>query len=269
MRMRGVLIGTALATAAGIALLRIRAWQETWGVDPDEANRRLPGDDVVDAATGGETRGITIDAPPEAVWPWLPQMGYGRAGWYSYDQLDQRGRSADEIVEAWQTLAVGDVVPTHPGGGFEVVAIDPGRSLVLRSDTALLAAQAAAANGAAGLETASTGVKASGVLLSRTPSDYAASWAFVLEPLDGGQTRFIERFRVRFEDVGAGSGAVLPLLGFGVFVMMQKQMVGIRRRAERLARGRRPNVVDGAIPPTAPPEASPPARHGALVASAT
>lgn len=269
MRMRGVMIGAALATAAGIVLLRIRGWQDTWGVDPDEAARRLPGDDVVDPATGGETRGITIDAPPEAVWPWLPQMGYGRAGWYSYDQLDQRGRSADEIVDAWQTLAVGDVVPTHPGGGFEVAAIDPGRSLVLRSDTALMAAQAETAKTAASdLETASTGVKASGAMLSRMPSEFAASWAFVLEPLDGGQTRFIERFRVRFADAGAGSRAALPLMGFGVFVMLQKQMVGIRLRAERLARGRRPGVMNDAIPPAARPEASTAgARDEALVVS--
>ena len=84
----------------------------------------------------GETRGITIDAPPEAIWPWLVQMGYGEAGWYSYDQLDQRGTSATGINAAWQQLAVGDIVPTHPGGGFEVARFDPGRALVLRSDTA-------------------------------------------------------------------------------------------------------------------------------------
>ena len=265
MRMRGVLIGTALATAGAVALLRIRAWKDTWGVDAEEASRRLPGDDVVDAATGGESRGITIDAPPDAVWPWLPQMGYGRAGWYSYDQLDQRGRSADEVVDAWQTLAVGDVVPTHPGGGFEVAAIDPGRSLVLRSDTALVVAQAEAADrAAAGLETATAGVRASGAMLSRTPSEYAASWAFVLEPLDGGRTRLIERFRIRFSEGGIGSRSFLPLLGFGVFVMMQKQMDGIRVRAERLARARRqvattepmePTVEPGATPPPTPDEA--------------
>ena len=72
-------------------------------------------------------------------------MGFGRAGWYSYDQLDQRGKSADTLVEAWQALAVGDIMPTHPGGGFEVAALEPGRSLVLRSDTALVTAQTAAA----------------------------------------------------------------------------------------------------------------------------
>jgi hypothetical protein len=252
MRMRGVLIGVAVGTTAGFAASRVSRWWKTWGVDRAEAARALPGDDVVLDAIGGETRGIDIDAPPEAVWPWLVQMGYGRAGWYSYDQLDQRGTSASDIVEGWQQLAVGDIVPTHPGGGFEVVHIEPGRALVLKSDTALVTAQAEAAKAeAAGLETATAGVKLSGAMLSTSPQQFAASWAFVLEPLDGGRTRLIERFRVWFGAGGPGSRFVTPLMGFGVFVMMQKQMVGIRDRAERLARDRR-----GSSAPTTTPPAS-------------
>ena len=250
MRMRLFLLGTAVGTAAAGATMA-RRWYRTWGVDPAEAARPLPGDEVVPDATGGETRGVTIDAPPETVWPWLVQMGYGRAGWYSYDQLDQRGRSADERVDAWQRLAVGDIVPTHPGGGFEVVALETGRALVLKSDTALMRSQAEAAEAAkVSLDAATTGVKASGAMLSQMPEDYAASWAFVLEPLDGGRTRFIERFRVRFEGGGSGSRLTLPLIGFGVFVMMQKQMVGIRDRAERLARA-------GAVPADVPAAVAP------------
>jgi hypothetical protein len=253
MRMRLFLVGAAIGTATAITVTQARRWWRTWGVDPAEATKRLPGDDIVLDAVGGETRGVTIDAPPEAVWPWLLQMGYGRAGWYSYDQLDQRGRSADEVVETWQDLAVGDIVPTHPGGGFEVAGIEPGRALVLRTDTALVAAQAAAVSGAAnGLEAATPGVKLSGAMLSGTPQQFAASWAFVLEPLDGGRTRFIERFRIWFGAEQPGSRFVMPFLGFGVFVMMQKQMVGIRERAERYA-GRPVPVPSDAAPPATPP----------------
>lgn len=270
MRMRGVLIGTAVAATLAIAVAKIRDWKNTWGVVPAEATKPLPGDDVVADATGGETRGITIDAPPEAVWPWLLQLGYGRAGWYSYDQLDQRGRSSTEIEDRWQTLAVGDIVPTHPGGGFEVVAIEPGRALVLKSDTALVTAQAAAAKAtASGLDTATAGVKASGAMLSRTPQQFAASWAFVLEPLDGGRSRFIERFRVRFGAEEPGSRFVMPFMGFGVFVMMQKQMVGIRERAERSARTSR--SVEPKIDATPEPEiqdAMPAHPEGVLAAPA-
>lgn len=255
MRMRLFLIGTAIATVVAIAVTKARRWWHSWGVDPDEAVRPLPGDEIVAEATGGETRGITIDAPPDAVWPWLLQMGYGRAGWYSYDRLDQRGKSVEEIVDEWQGLAVGDVVPTHPGGGFEVARIEPGRALVLRSDTALVTAQAEAAKAAGeGLETATSGVKLSGAMLSGTPQEFAASWAFVLEPIDGGRTRLIERFRVWYGTDQPGSRFVMPLLGFGVFAMMQKQMVGLRERAERIAPVRPPiaTAPSTAAKPTAP-----------------
>jgi hypothetical protein len=261
MRMRLFLLAVG-AAAVGITMARM--WQRTWGVDPAEGSTPLPGDDVVPDATGGDTRGITIDAPPEAVWPWLVQMGYGRAGWYSYDTLDQRGSSAESIVPEWQSLAIGDIVPTHPGGGFEVVSIEPGRALVLKSDTALVEAQAEAAKAAkAGLESATAGVQASGAILSGMPRDYAASWAFVLEPIDGGRgTRLIERFRVRFGGESSGPAFLLPLMGFGVFVMMQKQMEGIRARAERLARG-------GETAPAIPTEAQQPVTELVTVGGGT
>lgn len=256
-----IIIGSAIAAASWLAFVATRQWWRTWGVVPDESTKPLPGDDLVPDAQASDTRGITIEAAPDRVWPWLVQMGYGRAGWYSYDQLDQRGRSADETVEAWQDLAVGDIVPTHPGGGFEVAVLDPGRALVLRSDTALVTAQAEAAEAAGhGLETATPGVQLSGAMLSGTPQQFAASWAFVLEPLDGGRTRFIERFRVWFGSEQPGSTLVMPLVGFGVVVMMHKQMVGLRERAERFARARLPATTprsDTEVTVSADPEPIP------------
>lgn len=234
MRTRWILTGIALGTTAGVAAARVRDWYTTWGVDGEERRKALPGDELVREPTGGETRGITIDAPPAAVWPWLVQMGYGRAGWYSYDQLDHRGPSAQEIIPAWSKIEVGDILPTHPGGGFEVAVLEPGRALVLRTDTALVEAQDDEARRAGeGLEAATRGVQASGAFLSGMPRDFAASWAFILEPLSGGRTRLIERFRVRFGDTAGTPPFALPL-GFGVFVMLHKQMEGIRRRAEAM-----------------------------------
>ena len=233
MRMRIAVLGTAVGIAIGIALDRAHRWWRTWGIVPDEAERALPGDELVSAPVAVETRGITIDAPPGAVWPWLVQMGYGRAGWYSYDQLDQRGASAERIVEEWQQLAVGDILPTHPGGGFEVAIVEPERALVVRSDTALVRAQAAAAEASGGgLERATPGVQASGAILGSTPQDFAASWAFVLEPVGDGRTRLVERFRVWYGEESPGARIVMPFVGFGVFVMLQRQMTGIRSRAE-------------------------------------
>ncbi|MFI9848560.1 hypothetical protein ACIHFD_66965 [Nonomuraea sp. NPDC051941] len=96
--------------------------------------RERPGDDIASRAHLQATRAITIDAPPKEVWPWLVHMGgYTRAGWYSYDRIDNAGRpSADRIVPELQHLQVGDVMPTAPdGSGFTVERIDPPQVLVL------------------------------------------------------------------------------------------------------------------------------------------
>ena len=125
--------GIGLATCAGAAA--ISAYR-TWGIDPADATRALPGDDLVPEPTGTTTRSIVVDAPPGAIWPWLAQMGYGRGGWYSYDRLDMKGKSALEIRPEWQGLAVGDIVPTDPKGGFEALVVDPSHALVMYTDTA-------------------------------------------------------------------------------------------------------------------------------------
>ena len=39
--------------------------------------KSLPGDDIVPVTSAQETRTITIDAPPEAIWPWLYHGGAG------------------------------------------------------------------------------------------------------------------------------------------------------------------------------------------------
>src|SRR5215212_11032129 len=74
----------------------------TWGATPDEVERRLPGDELLDPADIVATRAIGIDAPPSAIWPWLVQMGPGRAGAYTYDRIENlfglNMHSADRIV---------------------------------------------------------------------------------------------------------------------------------------------------------------------------
>ena len=112
--------GTAAMTAAWAGIHVVRDAQAHWGVDPTESDRMMPGDDLVDGPDAIDTRAIDIDAPVEAVWPWLVQMGYGRAGWYSYDVFDMDVPSALSVEQRWQSLAIGDILPTHPGGGFEV-----------------------------------------------------------------------------------------------------------------------------------------------------
>jgi hypothetical protein len=228
-------IGAAIASAgAAIGFVQARAAFRTWGIHPDEARKALPGDELVPEAEVIDTRGIDIAAAPDDVWPWLVQMGYGRAGWYSYDELDMDHPSAERILPELQEIKVGDVLPTHPDGGFEVKVVEPGTALVLYSDRALVRAQAEAAR--EGLEKASANVRATGAYLDASmPGDFQASWSFVLEPRPEGTTRLIERFRGRMEPV-EGRPAPPAIAGkalvFGLFVMVRRQMLGIRDRAE-------------------------------------
>jgi hypothetical protein len=233
---RRIIVGSAIAAGGWAAWTNVRRWRSTWGFDPGEATRELPGDDLVPDATTVETRGITIDAPVQAVWPWLVQMGYGRGGWYSYDALDMKGSSSDRIRDELQHLAVGDTVPTDPEGGFAVKLVEPEHALVLYVDPEVIAARRPAA---VLDEAVAPGVAASGrFLATATPPEFSAAWAFVVEPIEGGGTRLIERFRAGLQASSPGSRLFGPLLGFGIFVMTRRQMLGIKSRAEKLARDR-------------------------------
>jgi hypothetical protein len=80
-----------------------------------EIAEALPGDEFLPHAQYRPTRPITIDAPPETVWPWLVQVGCRRAGFYSNDLLDNLGHpSARSIVPNLQLLEIGQWVPMSP-----------------------------------------------------------------------------------------------------------------------------------------------------------
>jgi len=99
-----------------------------------ERRRPLAVDGLVPKPIFSVTHAITIDAPPEQVWPWIAQMGGGRAGWYSWDAIDNGGSpSARRVVPELQTIAPGDVMPAVPGAkdAFIVTSVDPPRDLVL------------------------------------------------------------------------------------------------------------------------------------------
>src|SRR4029079_7675160 len=95
-----------------------------------DSSRTLPGDAIIETPAGMATHGIAIEAPVEAVWPWLLQMGCRRGGWYSYDWLDNGGTpSAQKIVSEWQHLKAGDLLPATPTkeDGFFVVDVEEPR----------------------------------------------------------------------------------------------------------------------------------------------
>jgi hypothetical protein len=231
----GALLVSLVTSLLVTYLAVIRPMRRTWGVDPAETARELPGDDLVPDAELVETRGITILAPPSAIFPWLLQMGYGRGGWYSYDQMDNKAPSADRVMPHLQHLAVGDVMPTWPGGGFIVRAIEPERSLALYLDSEIVKAQQEASEHA-DVEASAAGVKVAGGVGGAAMPEFKASWVFVLEPTDdGAATRVIERLRAWTPEPSTPQKLALPMFGVGVFLMTRKQLLGLKERIERYA----------------------------------
>jgi pimeloyl-ACP methyl ester carboxylesterase len=99
-----------------------------------EQVRPMPADGLVPQPMSTITHAITIDAPPERVWSWLAQLGSGRAGWYSWDRIDNGGQpSAERVLAEYQHVAAGDIIPALPGAKdvFVVAAVEPPRDLVL------------------------------------------------------------------------------------------------------------------------------------------
>ena len=85
-------------------------------------------------ATASLTQAITLHCTADRIWPWLAQMGAGRAGWYSYDAIDNGGKpSAERIVPELQAVEVGYLFPwlPHAVEGFVVLACEKARGLVL------------------------------------------------------------------------------------------------------------------------------------------
>ncbi|MGA1053160.1 MAG: hypothetical protein ACO3WU_12750 [Ilumatobacteraceae bacterium] len=169
---------------------------ERWGATDDEVAMPLVGDDLVADARLVATRAITIAAPPESVFPWLRQMGFGRAGWYSYDWIDNLGRrSARSILPEWHDVGTGDVIP---GGGpvrFEVVVAEEPRTFVLS--------------------------------LPRSSTRIGFSLAYDLRRI-GDSTRLVSRVRARM-DVPGGRLLERFVLGPGDGVMVRKQLLTLAR----------------------------------------
>ncbi len=201
----------AVAIATVVYWFVVRPWHLRWGSTNVETAMLLPGDDLVPHATVVSTRAITIGAPPDRVWPWIAQIGQGRAGFYSYDWLENLFgcdiHNADRIVPAWQRIQTGDNVRLHPSApALEALVVLPGRALVVGSPRQNAAAQQMYGS---------------------------ATWAFVLlSTVDANSTRLVVRFRANPGPAVAGRLFVHALIEPAHFVMERKMLLGIRVRAE-------------------------------------
>jgi hypothetical protein len=203
-------ITACVALAAGLEMAtypRWRQWCLSWGATEEEAARALPGDDLLPEPDILSTRAIGIVAPAADIWPWLVQMGPGRAGAYTYDWIENLFglgmHSADEILPQFQDLKVGDAEQLGKRGPvLRVRVLEPERSLVLRSD------------------------------------DGNWVWIFSLAP-EGAATRLISRNRIALPGASRAVRALNTyLMEPGSLVMERKMLHGIKQRAESAHRHR-------------------------------
>ena len=196
--LKRILAAAAIAFLVVVALLwfAYRPWALNWGATQLEVTRAMPGDSIVGDANFVATRAVAIDAPPEAVWPWIIQMGYHRAGFYSWDRLDNDGiPSAEHVISEYQRLAAGDSLPLTAHDWVTVTTMEPDRSMVWEY---------------AGDSTATV-----------------FTWVWELHPVGDGRTRLVTRLRYR-----ASSLRSRMMLDFFEIIMMRKCMLGIKRRVE-------------------------------------
>ena len=203
-------LATAGIGALSAYLFAIRPWHLRWGATDEEVKEFLPGDDLVPHTTQTATHAITINAPVKDVWPWLAQVGQTRGGFYSYTWLENlvgcRMHNAEQIVPEWQELKVGDEVWLHPNAPpLPVLIYEPERAIVLGSNT-------------------------------KSPG----TWGFYLKKLDETSTRLIIRARGDWKPSLFNWLIQHTVFEPAHFIMERKMMLGIKERAEKIARENEP-----------------------------
>ena len=157
----------------------------------------------------------------------MAQIGYKRAGWYSYDfihrvlriagSVDDPRASASRIIPELQDLKVGDSIKIAPQLAFDVVAIEPQRMIMLYT----------------GVDT-STGEKLEPG--KSMPEQYLdTSWAWLLEEVDSTSTRLLVRFRQDYNPSRLNRLVYRLSSEFGAFFMERRTLLGIKRRVEAMA----------------------------------
>lgn len=206
--MRPTIVSRSLAVLFLFALMGsayfwgIRPTQLRWGSTPAELANSMPEDQIVREPVFDATRAITIHATPQQIYPWLVQMGFGRAGFYGYDLIENLGsasgiRSATTIVPALQTPRPGDELPLSIAATLVYGPIKQNEYIVWKS--------------------------------THDPCDGVFIWELV--PLDASHTRLISR--IRWNYVKSPSGLILGVFTeFADHIAVRKILEGVRDRAE-------------------------------------
>ena len=201
---KAVLAVAALETASAatwIYLKWVRPWQMTWGATDEELSREYPYDEVFAQPDWSATRAVTVAARPQQIWPFIVQIGWGRAGWYGYDWVDNGGKpSRWELLPEHQHLEVGKKFPMSPCTAVYCLDFEEFRWMLWRG------------------------------------KNEAGTWLWYLDPIDEGHTRLITRMRNEYR---WRNPTILPMqiaVELADLPFMRKCLLGLKARAERLAR---------------------------------
>ncbi len=176
----------------------LREWQMTWGATTEEVSRYMAGDELLEDPALNATRTVEIKALPEQVWPWLVQMGYKRAGLYSFGKLDNGGMpSAERIIPEYQNLKVGDLVLPV----LKVVEMEPNKSMLW-------------------------------VFQKRAGPWQNATWSWGLYETNSGHTRLVSRLRQQYTFTSFQEIITWVIIDPMEIFMMRTTLLGIKRRVE-------------------------------------
>ena len=199
-----VMVGFLVVVAVAVRLLT--PWMDRYGATDAEIAATYPGDELVPNPASFVNRAITIDASPEAIYPWLLQLDAEQGGWYSYDWLETNllrcpMTNADRIHPEWQDRQVGDLVRMCPGESgpppFTVAQLHPNQAMVIGH---------------------------------QEDGEWVDLYQFVIVPQADGASRLILRTRTMM------TGGLWDIIHPGVFIMERGLLQGIKTRAEAFAR---------------------------------
>lgn len=210
---RAAALGVVFAALLGTLLVGVRPWYTSWGTTLLERSRPLPGDGLV-AGPVRDTRAIAIAAPAAQVFAWVAQLGQDRAGFYSYELLEDlvgcempNVRHLDPALQRW---SVGSKLWMYPADELEglghatLIHYEPGRALIFGTNT---------------------------------PSDPpgsapTGSWSFVVEPTGPSSSRLITRASGGAKPTLLGAAHTLAVFEPLHFAMERRMLEGIRGLAE-------------------------------------
>lgn len=178
-----------------------RPYQLNWGASDQEMKQAMPGDQIESYPEFFATRAITIAGTPEEIWPWLLQMGYGRAGYYGYDILENLGSprgilSADRILPEFQQFKVGDEVPISSVATMVFFAIEPNQYIIW------------------------------------TGTNHQGSFIWALIPVDESHTRLVSRIRWSFHWTQPRLLTLDLFTEFTDFLAVREILQGVKGRVE-------------------------------------